>query len=291
MSAIEHPVSASADLESLRSLLRGAAGPVVSARPTYGGEVELAFGPSSRDLFGAERPAWLLGTQASPWRLTDAGGEAILSSVHEEGPQRLAELVRSRVVRSVDLRQDGFDLGITFDDGSAFFLEAKTDLDAIASPFPEPPYWELFTPRQTVVAVGPGPGWIEYPVDLPEKQVPLPGFPAMTDPRVRAVVMLNRDLSLRLAETSREIERSQRRFAYLSAAVGLLSAVVIVAALLNGDHASSSTILAVIGGLVGGAATMLAASSIRLADRVRHTAEPNARTRANSPGSEGRVPN
>ncbi len=224
MSVADHPIAGSADLDALRSLLRDAAGPVRFARTTFGGEIEVGFGDERTDLFGRASPSWLIGTQASAWRLLLPDGAGSLSSADARSGERLGEQLLERRITELDLSANGLDLKIDFDDRSEMWVEAKANLDALASPYAEPPYWELFTPRDTVVAVGPGPGWLEYPADVPENRVPLPGFPAMIDPRIRAVVRLNRDLERRLEAASRRFERSQRRLAYLSSAAGLICA-------------------------------------------------------------------
>lgn len=160
----------SADLALLDAYLQQIVGqPLLFIRFSYGDELTLHLGEPrayrSSKMVASKRGEYVLGTRASPWHLRSPGGSAIAgtedamsaytpiskkdvedSNVIEVG----ALVVRSTVVHDLH----GIGLSLAFSDGSSLVLSpsAKDANHELAD-------WELFTPFERIVRVGPGEKW------------------------------------------------------------------------------------------------------------------------------------
>jgi hypothetical protein len=161
--AVTDSSSGLAGLARLPTRLAPAHGLVTEVRRTYGGEIEVEFRRDPSE--GAEDGRWLLGTQASDWVLLDQNRNVALAARDEPSPSALAKRLKGRRIMRLELEPDG-GLAAQLDDGSRFRVHGSDE------PEPPPcglPSWELLTPDDMViVAGGPGPGWAEYPADMPE---------------------------------------------------------------------------------------------------------------------------
>jgi hypothetical protein len=146
--------SAGQDLDEIVADLRGR---VVDVARAYGGELEVVFEQAN----GRE---WLLGTQATPWRYSNLKRPDLrLSSESDDWLDQLREVLRDRSVEALSVEHAGFDLAVHLDDGSWLAIEARRFDPKSSYPYPPPPFWEIITPYQTVVAAGPGHMWSESP--------------------------------------------------------------------------------------------------------------------------------
>ena len=149
----------------LHRLLAGASGRVGSVDESYGGAAEITFG---------DRGAlWVLATEASLWRLLDTTAEELLRSDAPNSVRGLRNELEGASVTALSVAAPNVDLVAELSDGRRLIVECKSD-EPLAATIPIPPHWEVFTPDDMVVAVGPGPYWAHYPADVPEIELALP---------------------------------------------------------------------------------------------------------------------
>jgi hypothetical protein len=185
-----------ADLQGYLLQLEGQ--PFLFAQVTYGDELTLHFGTPqefhSPKIRRRIRGAYVLTARASAWRLHSmpqgclvyAGSlphSPALAGRKTIGTQELEQLTLiepgSRVVAAdiLGFRLPwGIELGLSFSDGSTFFLTplpAGTETNG-AEGLPPIADWELFTPHGRVLLVGPGFKW-EYADAGTEDAVTPPG--------------------------------------------------------------------------------------------------------------------
>lgn len=144
------------DLAELRELLGDARGRVR----------EVGRGFADEMLLDIESPEaqWLVGTQASEWRLL-SGADVLATSGTGAGSRRSADLSDAEL-SELDV-DDGLDLIARFRDGRTLLVQCK----AYRSSADDPPCWEVFTPGGLVVTAGPGHRWSAAPADVPERDV------------------------------------------------------------------------------------------------------------------------
>jgi hypothetical protein len=145
-------------LSRLSSLLRGAHGPISQVHISYPGVPEIEFGDKS----GAR---WVVGPEGSDWQLVDSIGSQLVSSKESNAVYALADHLATGAVESLELREKGSDLLVNFADGCRLVVQGHDDETEL-------PAWEVFTPGRRVVAVGPGPFWLQYHATVPEQDVP-----------------------------------------------------------------------------------------------------------------------
>jgi hypothetical protein len=172
-----------ADLQGYLLQLEGQ--PFLFARVTYGDELSLHFGTPqefrSPKIRRRLRGSYVLTTRASAWRLHSLPEGCILyagslpTSTAQASPNEIAtpELEQRALItpsaRVVSADALGFrlpwgiELGLSFSDGSTFFVtplppEKPSPADEGLPPIAD---WELFTPHGRVLLVGPGFRW-EY---------------------------------------------------------------------------------------------------------------------------------
>jgi hypothetical protein len=114
------------------------------------------------DIDAGDGREWLLGTQASDWRLTDAAIGMDSRNENSIPPLAGAQVDEIRV-------EPDLDLVVRLSDGRTLLVEAKSFEPAGEN---DPPYWELFSPEGLVFSAGPGLRWSATPADLPELNVP-----------------------------------------------------------------------------------------------------------------------
>ncbi len=132
----------------------------------YGGELHLHFGkriPSR--IRGQNRGSWILATCGTSWVINTPHGE-IVSKNHTE--DKLADQIKVLERRTVS--NMGFDpftghLWLSFDDGYAFHLTPSAEDDKC-----DVPYWEIFTPDNMLIAVGPRDQWSYTRSDVVPRQ-------------------------------------------------------------------------------------------------------------------------
>lgn len=148
-------IRSSEELRPLRDAISGASGEIVDVGRGFADELLLDV----RDDAGR---TWGVGTQASHWRVVDAGGETVLS---DDAPAAEVDawLVAAKGRRGDWSVDDRLDLVCRLDGDQMLVVEAKAE----AAGFDDPPHWEVFTPDRTVIAAGPGWSWSSVPADVP----------------------------------------------------------------------------------------------------------------------------
>lgn len=179
----------STDIAVLRAYLQQLVGePFLQARFSYGDELTLHFGearrPQSKMLAHTTRGSYIVGARASSWCLKAVSGPMLFVAMSDsratapEGFKPLsAEQVEANqllkpgtpiVAADVELRKSGeaaaFTCSLVMSDGSSLLIvpetespaNAKEAVDGIAD-------WEVFTPHDRYLRVGPGAAWSYLP--------------------------------------------------------------------------------------------------------------------------------
>ncbi len=185
--AIHEPTTR--DFATLRAIARQLVGErLLFARRGYPDVLKLHFGnsDSSPGVRGRTLPrgSYVLSSVASAWSfkisrlgatIESDGASGSLAPVGVGSPlshERLDELLASAggsVVQSIEVESTafGYSLQAVLSDGSVFRVLPTVDGECPAEELPIPD-WELFTPHQRVLRVGPGPKWSYLPSDRPE---------------------------------------------------------------------------------------------------------------------------
>lgn len=103
-------------------------------------------------MAGKMKGAWILGAQATSWRLSENTETIVTSSDKTEEIKENISLIEKTTITQFDI---GFpDLGITMSFNEKYKLILMPDVNDY-----DLPYWELFTPEQMVLKVGAGAIW------------------------------------------------------------------------------------------------------------------------------------
>ncbi len=164
---IVQQVTKATDLEQLREITGGVLGETCwRASLSYGDELSLHMGArlpySQKSMAGKEKGSWILGTRLTPWRL-DSASEILATS--EEDPEILKQKVHAIEGTTITMLETSYPelaLSVTFSNGCKLMLIPDAEDDSNL------PYWELFTPYQMLLKVGPGSIWSYVRSDLPK---------------------------------------------------------------------------------------------------------------------------
>ncbi|CAG0970200.1 hypothetical protein ANRL3_01448 [Anaerolineae bacterium] len=167
MTHLIQKVTKATDLEKLGEITSGMLGATCwRANLGYGDELRLDIGArlpySQPSMTGGEKGAWMLGTRGTVWRL-DCPSETLATS--EDDPEILKQKlhhVEGTTITAFETSYPDLALTVTFSNGCKLTLFPSTEDDS------DLPYWELFTPYQMLLKVGPGAVWSYIPSDLPE---------------------------------------------------------------------------------------------------------------------------
>ena len=169
------------DADELRSLLKQLVNqPFVAFRVSYGDELQIHLGETRVSKYpkgrGMTLGTYIVTTRASAWSLLSGTRSVLLTNATEAeaasesgGPnpnQQNIHVIESNshiapgsTIQSATpfVTKHGFGLSLKFTDSSEFFLtpsapEPEDDEFPIAD-------WEVFTPREHLLKVGPGPTW------------------------------------------------------------------------------------------------------------------------------------
>jgi hypothetical protein len=173
--------SAAGDLDGLAGFAQQLVGqPFLFARPSYGDELTLHFGqlrePTSAKV-KRPRGSFVLTLRGSVWQIDPgAGSNLVLSdtltgtpldlSALESHPPVTAGSLTVAVRPFADPESGGFGLYLAFSDQSRVVIRPDvSDLITEADPdLPRLADWELFTPHDRVLRVGPGANWSYTPL-------------------------------------------------------------------------------------------------------------------------------
>ncbi|MCL1462882.1 hypothetical protein [Argonema galeatum] len=126
------------------------------ANLSYGDELSLHIGDripySQKSMAGKEKGEWILGTRGTTWKLK-SGGETIATS--EEDAENIRQQIKAieniHISWFVPTPELGFNMG--FSNGYELILMPEIEDDSGL------PYWEMFTPEDMVLKVGPNSIW------------------------------------------------------------------------------------------------------------------------------------
>ncbi len=148
------------DLTELNEATRGVIGELCwAARLSYADELQLHMGdkrpyPSKR-LGDQQKGAWILGSRGTTWKVLVANGVYITSDNDVELIRQKIPVMENQVVTAFDIEPEHLSLTLTFGNGGQLVISPTLDDDQ----WDGVPYWELFTPDQACVQVGPGKTW------------------------------------------------------------------------------------------------------------------------------------
>lgn len=146
------------DLEQLHQIISGVIGETCwKASLSYGDEITLHIGAkipySQKSMTGREKGAWILGTQATQWRL-DSPSETLVSSNDDpEIIRQKVDVIKESTIADIETNYQNLALTVTFSNRCKLILLPNREDDV------DLPYWEMFTPYQMVLKVGSGAKW------------------------------------------------------------------------------------------------------------------------------------
>jgi hypothetical protein len=149
-----HKITKSTDLAPLRELTSGVIGETCwRASLSYGDELTLHIGAripySQKSMFGQEKGAWILGTRGTAWRL-DSPTEILAGS--KDDPEILRQKIQAIENTKITVLETSYPelaLTVIFNNKFKLMLFPKAEEDS------DLPFWEMFTPSQRVLKVGP----------------------------------------------------------------------------------------------------------------------------------------
>lgn len=152
------PVTKDTDLQQLKEIIEKVIGePCWRASLSYGDELSLHIGArvpySQKSMAGKEKGAWILGTRATAWKLDDTSQTITTSEDAPEIVRQKVHLIEGTVITAIESSCPNLDLTVTFSNGCQLILFPDTQEDSDLS------YWEMFTPYQMILKVGPGAKW------------------------------------------------------------------------------------------------------------------------------------
>ncbi len=146
------------DLEQLIQIISGIIGEICwKASLSYGDELTLHIGAritySQKSMAGKEKGAWILGTRATQWRI-DGSSETLVSANDDpEIIRQKVNAIKDSTIAGIETEYCNLALTVTFSNGCKLILLPNSEDDV------DLPYWEMFTPHQMVLKVGPGGRW------------------------------------------------------------------------------------------------------------------------------------
>lgn len=150
-------VKEATDLSQLKKITNKIVGEICwRASLSYGSELVLDIGAkipySQKSMAGQLQGAWILGAQATSWRLSENFETVVNSSDEIEKIKEKICLIENTTVTQFDIAFPDLVLTIAFNEKYKLILTPDlNDYDL--------PYWELFTPEQMVLKVGAGATW------------------------------------------------------------------------------------------------------------------------------------
>ncbi|MBR8838853.1 MAG: hypothetical protein DSM106950_33830 [Stigonema ocellatum SAG 48.90 = DSM 106950] len=146
------------DLEQLNQIINGVIGEICwKANLSYGDELTLQIGAripySQKSMAGKEKGAWILGTRTTQWRLNGPSETLVSANDDPEIIRQKVDAIKDSTIAVIETNYRNLALTVTFSNGCQLILlpNSEDDIDL--------PYWEMFTPDQMVLKVGPGARW------------------------------------------------------------------------------------------------------------------------------------
>jgi hypothetical protein len=104
-------------------------------------------------MTGREKGAWILGTRATQWRLDSPSQTLVSSNDDLEIIRQKVDAIKDSTITGIETHYRNLALTVTFSNEYKLILlpNSKDNVDL--------PYWEIFTPYQMVLKVGPGARW------------------------------------------------------------------------------------------------------------------------------------
>lgn len=146
------------DLEQLNEIISGVIGETCwKASLGYGDELTLHIGAripySQKSMTGKEKGAWILGTRATQWQLDSLSETLVSSNDDPEIITQKVDVIKDSTLAGIETNYRNLALTVTFSNGYKLTLLPNTEEDV------DLPYWEMFTPSQMVLKVGPSARW------------------------------------------------------------------------------------------------------------------------------------
>ncbi len=154
MSIWTHQINSPSDLEPVNNILRQLIGqPWWKAMLSYGDELRLDMGEKQEEtnpkLRDREKGAWILGLRTSEWKYEINGQEVISSESDSDAIKDYFKSMSNLIVTNFSVLEPILGLTLKFSNNGVLTAMPDEDEDELA-------YWELFTPFDTLLEVGPG---------------------------------------------------------------------------------------------------------------------------------------
>lgn len=150
-------VKEATDLGQLKKMTNNIVGEVCwEASLSYGSELILDIGAkvtySRKSMAGKMKGAWILGAQATSWKLEESTKTIVTSSDETKKIKENISLIENTTITQFDINFP--DLGLTVNFNDKYKLILMPDVNDY-----DLPYWEWFTPEQMVLKIGAGAIW------------------------------------------------------------------------------------------------------------------------------------
>jgi hypothetical protein len=147
------------DLDQIKAIAQPLIGELCwKAGFSYGDELVLDFGeriPYKTPRGIQENGSWSLGTRGTNWELKLAGKIVLTSDAEPEVMREQSKQIEGHHLRAIDIGYPRLDLTLTFENNLQLQILPEPDDDE----FDEIAYWELFTPDDHLLSVGPKLTW------------------------------------------------------------------------------------------------------------------------------------
>ncbi len=159
MANIERYVKSPEDLKELHELTKAIIGePCWKIRLGYADELKLDIGGhipyKNRLLAGKEHGTWRLGSRGTDWTLELPDKTVISSNAERDALQFPIQGVTNTNIVTFEAQFPGLGLVVGFSNGAILRIQPGPEDDEF-----DVAYWELFTPWETFVSVGPSSSW------------------------------------------------------------------------------------------------------------------------------------
>jgi hypothetical protein len=145
------------DLTPLHDIVRHAIGEVCwKTTLTYRQEITLHFGEpiayTCHTQLGKDHGSWILGTRGAVWQLEQSGGTIVSGQAGLETISQGLHQIEGQSMTAIEITYPDLRVVIDWSNGDQLTLIPTSDDNDL-------PDWELFTPEQRTLQVGPGITW------------------------------------------------------------------------------------------------------------------------------------
>lgn len=150
-------IQTASDLNPLHEIARRAVGELCwKTSLNYRHEITLHFGEpiayTCHTQLGKDHGSWILGTRGAVWQLEIAGGTTVPGQTGLDGISQALHHLEGHSMTTIEITYPDLRVVVDWSNGDQLILIPTSDDNDL-------PDWEIFTPEQRVLQVGPGITW------------------------------------------------------------------------------------------------------------------------------------